>query len=191
VACPTDGYGTAVSQGREIVVRLDVAGSEVQAVADKVTEFLLARHVIARNPRRDQLWDPSEWIPGAGMVSVLEPHHELQRILANNGVDVIVERALYHPFESYEPPVCARCACAFDEQEHCGTIEAWMDGTEPTLTCRACGWSALAGDLPVTSAMAVGAPAVAFNNWPPLTQPFTTELREVMCGRTQIVRAHT
>jgi hypothetical protein len=121
---------------------------------------------------------------------VLEPHPEIWRSLTNNGVDVEVERLVHHPYENYEPPTCAKCATAFDEQAHHAGIDPWLAGHEPTLTCRACGWSALAGDWPATWSVAVGAPAVVFHNWPPLTSSFVAELRGVMGGRTRIVRSH-
>ncbi|HEU4423171.1 MAG TPA: hypothetical protein VFR67_11615 [Pilimelia sp.] len=152
---------------------------------------MLAQEIITANPNQDVLRQPSAWIPGPGWLSVLEPHPEIWRNLINNGVDIVVERQVHHPVENYEPPTCARCATAVDEDEHHAAIEPWLAGCEPVLTCRACGWSALAGDWPASWAVAVGAPAVVFNNWPPLKQSFIAELRNAMGGRTQIVRGRT
>jgi hypothetical protein len=178
-----------VSESSEAVVRLDL-DIDVEPLAEQLTGFMLARDIIAANPVRDALWQPSAWIPGPGWLSVLEPHPEIWRTLANNGVDIVVERQVHHPVQNYEPPTCARCAAAFDEDEHHAAIEPWLARGEPVLTCRVCGWSALAGDWPAKWAVAVGAPAVVFNNWPPLTRSFIAELRTVMGGRTQIVRSH-
>jgi hypothetical protein len=183
-------YGTAVSETSETVVRLDLDGPDVDALARQVTDFLLARRIITANPKRDALWQPSAWTPGPGWLSVLEPHPEIWRSMANNGVDVVTERQVHHPVENYEPPTCARCGTGCDEEEHHAAIEPWLAGCEPTLACRACGWSALAGDWPAPWAVAVGAPAVVFHNWPPLTRSFLAELRTVLGGRTRIVRAH-
>ncbi|HEU5108755.1 MAG TPA: hypothetical protein VFT95_09380 [Micromonosporaceae bacterium] len=171
------------------MVRLD-GGIDVGPLARKLTAFLLARGIIAANPCRDDLWQPSAWIAGAGWLSVLQPHPEAWRDVVNNGVDVVVERRVHHPVENYEPPTCGRCGAAAEEDEHDAAIEPWIAGGEPMLTCQVCGWSALVGDWPATWPVAVGAPAVVFNNWPPLMPSFTTELRAVLGGRTQLVRSH-
>jgi hypothetical protein len=179
-----------MGESSQTIVRLDNDGLDIAALARMVTDFLLTRQIIAANPRAETLWQPSAWIPGPGWLAVLEPHPEHVRNVANNGVAIVVERQVHHPYENYRPPTCARCEAAFDEAEHHAAIEPWLAGSEPTLTCRACGWSALAGDWPATWAVAVGAPAVVFNNWPPLTPSFVAALRAVMGGRTQIVRSY-
>ena len=69
-------------------------------------------------------------------------------------------------------------------------VRAWMDeAIEPVFTCL-CGWSGPVGDWTGEYSIAIGTPAVTFHNWPELTQPFLTELRGMLGGRTMIVRAH-
>ncbi len=179
-----------MSESSQTVVRLDTDLAVAQ-VANRVLAFLLDRRIVVRNERRQALWHPSEWAHGPAWRSVVAPDESPDWTrLANNGVDVIVERALHHPTENYEPPWCDRCRTVFDEIEHHAAAEGWILGEEPTLTCHGCGWSALAGDWPAEWALAVGAPAVEFHNWPPLTERFVSDLRDVVGGRTQFVRAH-
>jgi len=168
---------------------MDTNGVDVQVVAEKVIDFLLARQVITANPRRDALLQPSIWAAGQGWLSVLQPHPEFWRHLVNNGVDVVLERELHHPLEYYEQPTCGGCHALLDQDVHHAALDVWLAGSEPTLSCRACGWSALVGDWPVTWAAAIGAPAVVFHNWPPLNTAFIAELRAVMGGRTQLVQS--
>jgi hypothetical protein len=80
-----------VSRYTEAVVRLDVDGVDVAALAAELTDFLVARKIIAANLERDGLWRPHAWVPGPDWLSVLEPHPEVRRHLAGNGVDVMTE----------------------------------------------------------------------------------------------------
>lgn len=179
-----------MSENSETVVRLDVDGLDVEALATRLTDLLLARGIIVANPTPDKLVQPRAWRPGPGWLAVLEPHPEIWRNLVDNGVDIVTERCVHHPGGNYEPPTCARCATTLDENEHGAALDAWAAGTEPTLVCPICAWSAPAGDWPAPWAVAIGAPAVVFHNWPPLTAAFIEELRAAMGGRTQLVRAH-
>jgi hypothetical protein len=187
---PSAQYPVAVSESAETVVRLDLDSAGVEIVAGQLTEFLSTRGIIVANPDRDDLWQPSRWSAGPAWLSVLEPHPEIWRNVVNNGVEIVVERQAHHPYENYEPPTCAQCMAAYDAEAHHAGIDPCLAGNEPTLTCHVCGWSALAGDWPAAWAVAVGAPAVVFNNWPPLSRSFIAELRAVMGGRTQVVRSH-
>ena len=65
-----------MSEDSAAVVRMDVDGVDVAALAAKLTDLLLSRKVIAANLRRDGLWQPSAWAPGPDWQSVLEPHPE-------------------------------------------------------------------------------------------------------------------
>lgn len=179
-----------MSESSQAVVRLDT-DLDVAQVANQALAFLLERRIVVRNERRDELWQPSEWAQGPAWESAVWPEWDDDwTTLANNGVDVILECQVHDPMENYEPPWCARCRAAIDQKEHDEAIEAWMVGAEPVLTCHACGWAAPAGDWPIEWGFAVGAPAVEFHNWPPLTEQFVGELRAVVGGRTQFVRAH-
>lgn len=178
-----------VGDNSETVVRLDTDEVDVTALARTLTDFLLARKIITANLERDEVMQPSAWRAGPCWMSVLEPHPESWRDMAD-GVDVVVEPVLHHPYENYEPLTCAQCTTEYDDEAHHGVIEPWLAGSEPVLTCQVCGWSALAGDWPATWTFAVGAPAVVFHNWPSLTNGFLAELQTFMGGRTRIVRAH-
>lgn len=179
-----------VSDHSETVVCLDTGEVSTAAAAEMLTDFLVARNIITVNLQRDDLMQPSAWRPGASWLSVLEPDPAMCLNLANDGVDIVTERAVHHPVENYEPPTCIRCATSYDEEAHHATIEPWLAGTEPVLTCSSCNWSALAGDWPATWTFAIGAPAVVFHNWPRLTDRFLGEVRMLIGGRTQVVRAH-
>jgi hypothetical protein len=69
-----------------------------------------------------------------------------------------------------------------------GAFDVWLVTTEPALTCRECGWTALVGDWPAPWPFVVGAPAVLFQNWPPLDPQFLSEMRALLGGRTRVVR---
>jgi hypothetical protein len=60
-------------------------------------------------------------------------------------------------------------------------------GREPTFTCDQCGWSALVGDWSGQFSVLIGAPAITFFNWPPLSPSLTADLRNAFGGRTGVV----
>lgn len=88
-----------------------------------------------------------------------------------------------------EPPACGRCGEPYEYA--LDWVDEWWNGTEPTLTCERCGWSAPAGDWPGEFGIAVGAPAVRFENWPPFEPAFLDEVRRRLGGRTRVILAHS
>ncbi|MFG3423733.1 hypothetical protein [Micromonospora sp. NPDC048063] len=187
-----------MSEHSVTVVRLDsVLSAECEEIVVGVQELLLARGVIRLNDRRDALWQPSEWKPGpAARIAAVEPVDWFDAFLdtANNGVDIPDERHAYHPVENDEAPRCPRCAAgAPTTYTHCygDWLEEWMTaGREPLFTCDRCGWSGLVGDWTGQFSVLIGAPAVTFHNWPPLSPAFTTDIRAALGGRTGIVASH-
>lgn len=174
------------------VVRLDTPEAEVAGLGRELTQWLLEKGVVQANSKRDELWQPSQWMPGPRWRDVVEegPWNEHFMTTANNGVDVELKRQVYHPVESYEPPACRRCGAVLAEDVHHGTIEPWLAGDEPIVVCPNCGWSAPIGDWPAEFGFAIGAPAIVFNNWPMFKVGFLGELRLLLGGRTFVVRTH-
>jgi hypothetical protein len=174
------------------IVGIDNPEGGVASLAQKATHWLLEEGVVQPNSKRDELWQPSEWMPGSRWREVVNegPWNEYFMTLANNGVDVDLKRQLHHPVENYESPVCLRCGAVLSEDVHHAMIEPWLAGDEPIVVCPKCGWSAPIGDWPAEFGFAIGAPAIVFNNWPMFKEAFLLELRALLGGRTLVVRTH-
>ncbi|AXH91519.1 hypothetical protein AB0N38_34040 [Micromonospora aurantiaca] len=180
------------------VVRLDSASSaEREEAIAGVRDLLLARGVILHSDRRDALWQPSEWKPGPGARSAMvELVDWFDGFLdtANNGVDICGDRDAYHPVENDEPPRCPHCSAgapmAYTES-YGDWLHEWLTaGREPVFGCDQCGWSGLVGDWGGQFGVLIGAPAVTFYNWPPLSPAFTADIRGALGGRTGVVASH-
>lgn len=178
------------------VLRLDVPDpDEVAAIAASVRDLLITRKVIAANDRRDELWQPSMWMPGPRAHALVDEDETDEFLdLANNGVDIQQELDVHHPNENDEAPTCPRCG-AGAPPAYTATYGVWLDtwvtrGAEPSFTCAGCGWSGPAGDWTGEYAVLVGAPAVTFHNWPPLIPSLVTAMRVILGGRTGVVRSH-
>ena len=174
------------------IVRMDSPEGGIASLAQKATQWLLEEGVIHPNSKRDELWRPSEWMPGPRSRDFVGegPWNDYFMTLVNNGVDVEVKRQVHHPVENYEAPVCRRCGAVLSEDVHHATIEPWLAGNEPIVVCPKCGWSAPIGDWPADFGFAIGAPAIVFNNWSGLKDGFVAELRGLLGGRTFLVRTH-
>jgi hypothetical protein len=61
---------------------------------------------------------------------------------------------------------------------------------EPTFTCDQFGWCGLVGDWSGQFSVLIGAPAVTFLNWPPLSPSLITDIRAALGGRTGVVANH-
>ena len=105
------------------------------------------------------------------------------------GVDVITQRRGHFPSEAAEPAGCPKCGTDLPADVHDELVLIWLNGDEPVAACTACGHAALLGDWP-GNAGTVGAPAVAFNNWPSLTPEFAAELGSRLGGRWSTVYEH-
>ena len=86
---------------------LDAAGARERAA--EITQWLLGTGIMVPNTNRDELWQPSEYLAGPNVRTATELWSSDDARLANNGVDVVVERMLHHPSENYEPPACPTC----------------------------------------------------------------------------------
>ncbi len=186
-----------VSEHSMTVVRLDeISAIERERTASAVQSLLVTRGVIVPNDRRDQLWQPSTWKPGPEAATVVEPTSWFDGFLqtADNGVDISVDRDAYHPVENDEAPRCPRCdaeAPADYTESYAEWLEAWMvEGHEPSFSCGSCYRSTPVGDWNGRFSVLVGAPAVTFLNWPPISHGHLAELRDALGGRTGIVSSH-
>jgi hypothetical protein len=181
-----------MSEDRVSVVRLDAPMGEVLRLADRGIEWMLDRELTQANVRQDSLWQPSAWMPGPRWRDAVQEGPGSDHFLesANNGVDVAVTRAFYHPVENYEPPSCGHCGASLSSDAHHECVEPWMAGHEPVVSCAACGWSSLIGDWPPRWGFAVGAPAVVMNNWPILREEFLASQRSVLGGRAFVILSH-
>ncbi|WP_433076969.1 hypothetical protein ACQP1P_33305 [Dactylosporangium sp. CA-052675] len=186
-----------MSEHSMTVVRLDdVPVADREQIAAAVQDLLVTRGVIIPNDRRDPLWQPSVWMPGPQSRTIVDHTDWFDAFLhtANNGVDISVERDAYHPVENDEVPRCLRCdakAPADYTDSYAEWLEAWMShGQEPSFVCGSCQRSAPVGDWNGRFSVLIGAPAVTFLNWPPISQRHIAELRGALGGRTGIVFSH-
>lgn len=187
-----------MSEHSVTVVRLDSTSSaEREEIVLGVQDLLLTHQVILPNDRRDALWQPSEWKAGpAARTAVTEPVDWFDAFLdtANNGVDIDGERHVYHPVANDEAPRCPECATAAPTT-YTDTYGDWLEqwrtaGREPLFTCDQCGWTGPVGDWHGQFSVLIGAPAVTFFNWPPLSPALITDIRAALGGRTGIVASH-
>ena len=196
--CAVGGRRSSVSEHSLTMLRLDgTSSAEREEITARVQNLLLDAGVILPNDRRDALWQPSEWKPGPASrpaVAKLVDWFDAFRDTANNGVDIRSDRDAYHPVENDEPPRCPRCATAVPTiytDSYGAWLEEWMTaGREPMFTCDQCDWSGPVGDWSGQFSVLVGAPAVTFLNWPPLSSSLITDIRAVLGGRTGVVASH-
>ncbi|RZT76987.1 hypothetical protein EV382_0119 [Micromonospora violae] len=187
-----------MSEHSVTVVRLDrTSPTEREKIVLGVQDLLLAQQVIAPNDRRDASWQPSSWKAGpAARTAVAEPVDWFDAFLdtANNGVDIDGERHVHHPVENDEAPRCPECA-AEAPTVYTDTYGDWLEqwwtaGDEPLFTCDQCGWTGPIGDWCSEFSVLIGAPAVTFFNWPPLSPTLITAIRETLGGGTGSVVSH-
>ena len=171
-----------------VELSLDAAGARERAA--EITQWLLGTGIMVPNTNRDELWQPSEYLAGPNVRTATELWSSDDARLANNGVDVVVERMLHHPSENYEPPACPTCGSVLGEEAHEGMGDAWLEGPEPLVRCAACGAEALVGDWPGEWTFHVGELAVSFSNWPPLNDAFLDDLRTRLGPHTRVVFEH-
>ena len=153
--------------------------------ADVVARWLLATGVVVVNPARDERQQPSALRAGPAVREAAPAWRDSDDAAANNGVDVLAERTLFHPTEAYVPPHCPSCGHPLGEERHHELLQPWLDGTEPAVTCAGCGTTRPLGDWP--GSYLVGELAVRFNNWPPLSETFLAELGARLGPRWRLV----
>lgn len=172
------------------LVEISLSEREARERAPVVTSWLLEREVIAPNPRREELWSPSEFRAGPRYTEVAPD--ELGHVGGGDtGVDIVVDQIVHHAVENYEPPTCPGCGAeAISFEEHHELLGPWLyHRVEPEVACVACGHTTPAGNLEGSWSFHIGELAVVFNNWPPLTMSFVAELSSVMGPRTRVVIA--
>lgn len=164
---------------------------DVATAASRVRQWLLDRGVAVVNSRRDPLWQPSDLAPGPAWRTAVEYEDEGFETLANNGIDIYTDRAVHDPGENLEAPSCAACGSRLSEDAYTALVEPWVAGGEPAVACGTCGEERPLGDWGAPWGLAVGAPAVCFNNWGILSEEFLDEVRRLIGGRTFVVRGHS
>jgi hypothetical protein len=167
------------------VVEISIGPLEAIERAEHVVRWLLDADVVVPNPERDKIWQPSALRAGPAVRRAAPEWQPAYAGLANNGVDVLAERALYHPMAAYAPPPCPVCGHQLDEDTHDALVAPWLAGTEPPVTCPHCGAVHPLGDWPGT--FQVGELAVRFNNWPPVVPSFLDELGARLGPRWRVV----
>lgn len=166
---------------REVVVRIDTEGDPAD-IARRLARGLVEFRIVVDLPRHDLTYGP-----GPAAATAIErgtpwvDHGDTE-------VSISTERTMYNAFGQAARPNCDRCGTQADRLAVQTACDAWFVATEPDLTCQACGWTALVGDWPAPWPFAVGAPAVVFENWPPLDPQFLSEVRALIGGRTRVVR---
>jgi hypothetical protein len=165
-------------------------GGDVASTAVRLRQWLLDRGVAAMNTRRDPLWQPSELAPGPAWRTAVASADQGFETLANNGIDISTDRVVHDPGENFEAPSCPACGTRLNDGEYTALVEPWLAGGEPVVRCGMCGEERLLGDWDAPWGLAVGAPAVCFNNWGILSEEFVDEVRGLVGGRTFVVRSH-
>ena len=194
---PSAGVATLrpVSQIAIDVVEISLRSPAVSRRAGAVRRWLLDSGVIEPNADRDDLWQPSQYRAGP-RVPRAAPGFDREVRQVNNGVDIITERSLFHPYENYEPPDCPGCGTPIGREFHAGLIEPWLLDSEPRVACRECGRQTPLGDWLGHGdefgqwTFYVGELAVSFNNWPVLSQSFIAELGSRLGPRWRVVSQH-
>ncbi|MCY1143098.1 hypothetical protein OWR29_34315 [Actinoplanes sp. Pm04-4] len=166
---------------REVVVRID-GGGDAAGIARRLADALVELNIVVDRRGPDLPYEP-----GPAAATVLEPgvqwaDHE------DNGVKIHTEPSMYHSFSNWARPNCDRCGARVGTDAVKAAFDTWLGATEPALSCQECGWSAPIGNWPAPWPFAFGAPAVAFENWPPLDPQFLGEVREALGGRTRVIR---
>lgn len=182
-----------MSEYEDSVIRVDpVSAADAVRLADSAVLLLVTERIVVANDQQGDLWQPSPWIPGPGWRDVTERtgYDETFPRLAHTGVDIVVERTPFMAVENMEPSRCGHCGMALDEATYFKLIEEWWHTEEPMASCRSCGWNGLLADWPNEWPSVVGRPAVTFNNWPRLLNPFVEQMRGILGGRTVFVAAH-
>jgi hypothetical protein len=170
------------------VVEMSIGELEAADRADAIIRWLLDHEVIVPNPARDSAWRPSAYLPGPQAPMAAPSFGDADYTLANNGVDIVVERELYRDTSPHDAPACPDCGYELPETTLEGMIRPWMDGREPQVRCAGCGTVRPLGDWP--DGYLVGELAVRFNNWPPLSDEFVAALGTQMGPRWRAVREH-
>jgi len=170
------------------VVEISIGPLVAADRADTVIEWLLRTGVVELNPNRNELWQPSVYRPGPGVRTAVPSWQEPDYTLVNNGVDVIVERQLYHPLGAYRPAACPACARRLDEAVHETYAAPWLAGNEPDVRCPGCAVVHPLGDWP--DSFQVGELAVSCHNWPPLADAFLIALGQRLGPRWRVVHEY-
>jgi hypothetical protein len=170
------------------VVEMSIGPLEAADRADAVIGWLLDTGVIVPNPARDSAWRPSAYLPGPQAPTAAPGFSDADYTLANNGVDIVVERELYRDTTPHRPPSCPDCGHELAEATLEDLIRPWLDDREPHVTCPGCGAVRPLGDWP--DGYLVGELAVRFNNWPPLADEFVAALGTRMGPRWRAVHEH-
>ena len=170
------------------VVEMSIGAMEAADRADAVIRWLLDHEVIVPNPTRGSSWRPSAYVPGPRAPVAAPEFGDTDYTLANNGVDILVERELYRDTAPHDQPSCADCGYELAETTLEGLIRPWLDGREPRVRCPGCGTVRPLGDWP--DGYLVGELAVRFNNWPDLSEEFMSELGTLMGPRWRTVHEH-
>jgi hypothetical protein len=169
-----------------VVCELSVAGAKALERADGARDWLLTRGIIEPNYSRDALWQPSAFRAGARAIEVAPELADATACArANNGVDIVRDRAVHHPVENGTPPTCPACGSVGNDIT--SLLVAWLEGDEPPVVCPGCSNRYLLGDAAGRFNAYVSEIAVRFNNWPPLTAAFLDELGRVLGPRPRVV----
>jgi hypothetical protein len=168
------------------VVELSIGALEAADRADSVIRWLLDTGVIVVNPVHGSTWQPSAYLPGPQAATAAPGFGDTDYTLANNGVDILVERELYRDTSPHQAPACPDCGHELEEATLEGLIRPWLDGHEPRVDCAGCGTGRPLGEWP--DGYLVGELAVRFNNWPQLSEAFLADLGARMGPRWRPVR---
>lgn len=156
------------------VVDLDADLPRAAELAGALRDWLVATGVVVVNERRDTR-QPSELVPGPHAARAA-PITDADRPRVNQGIDIVVTRAVWHTAGNMTPAPCPTCGIPADLAAQLALIDTWLAGPEPDDTCARCGATHPLGDWRHDFGFVVGNLALTVNNWPPLHPAFVAEV---------------
>lgn len=171
-----------MSEHRELVVALDVASAEQQALADAVTVWLRSAGWARPDPAAAALDFPSgepDLLAGRADEFVMDRPGRARDTLVGT-VSCGVGAPMWDAVDSMEGPSCWSCRTTVADDD-VSRLGDWIDGLESVYTCAGCGAVSLAGDMDVSASLVFGNPGVVLitpdHDGPALAVQLIDELR--------------
>ncbi|WP_423922706.1 hypothetical protein ACPEEZ_03280 [Frigoribacterium sp. 2-23] len=185
---------------REQIVALSVAPEDAEARAEELRRWLHARRFAVSDPAAVEAFPPNHGSrPGPRPADLIGPGFtgeptgrnvagypaESNIIYVDTPADP--DDQLWYYGGHTGPSECRSCGTAFDDGDFWDAFNAWLEGPEPSITCRACGSTALMGDQDVTASIVVSPLAIVLSDAEELVPELLRALRTDFGGRWALV----